>query len=83
MGGGEKRKTRNNRLRAACKGGQPGYGGGLGVAGVLEVGASRTWVVPGVMGTVEDIVDNLKGSSGIGLVDFIQVRPGCDGEGRG
>jgi len=46
------------------------------------MGASRTWVIPGVVGTVEDIVDNLKGSSRVGLIDLVQVRPGGDGEGR-
>ena len=53
------------------------------MAGILEVGASRTGVIPCVVGTVEDIVDNLKGSSRVGLIDFVQVRPGSDGEGRG
>ena len=53
------------------------------MAGVLEVGASRAWVVPCVVGTIKDIVDGLEGGSGVGLVDFIQVRPGCNREGRG
>ena len=85
-GGGSrsnKRKVGDNELRAGSNGGQPGYGGGLGVAGVLEVGASRAWVVPRVVGTVEDIVDDLKGGSGIGLIDLVQVGPGGDGEGGG
>ena len=56
---------------------------GLGAAGILEVGASRAGVVPSVVRTVEDIVDNLKGSSRVGLIDFIQVRPGGNREGRG
>ena len=47
------------------------------------MGASRTGVIPCVVGAVENVVDNLKGSGGIGLVDFVQVRPGCNGEGGG
>ena len=53
------------------------------MAGILEVGASRTWVIPRIVGAVEGIVDNLKGSLGVGLIDFIQVRPGGNGEGGG
>ena len=57
------------------------------------------WVTRGLWGTgcgwdtggrgfqfvvaVEDIVDDLKGSSRVGLVDFFQVRPGCGREGGG
>jgi len=56
----------------------------MGVAGILEVGASGTWVIPSVVGTIEDVVDNLKGSGRVGLIDFVQVRPGGNGEsGRG
>jgi len=32
--------------------------------------------------TVEDIVEDLKGSGGVLLIDSIQVGPGGDGEGR-
>ena len=53
------------------------------MAGILEAGASRAWVVPSVVGAVEDIVDNLKGSGRVGLIDFVQVGPGGDREGRG
>ena len=78
----KERETRDNKLRAGHNGGQPGYGRGLGAARILEAGASRNGVIPHVVGTVEDVVDNLKGSSGIGLIDFIQVRPGGNREGR-
>ena len=81
--GSKKRKTRDNELGAGSNGGRPGYSGGLGVAEILEAGASRTWVIPCIVGTVGDVVDNLKGSGGVGLIDFIQVRPGGDREGRG
>ena len=53
------------------------------MAGILEAGASRAWVIPHVVGAIEDIVDNLEGGSGVGLIDFIQVGPGGDREGRG
>jgi len=34
------------------------------------------------VGTVEDIVEDLKGSSRVLLIDSVQVGPGGDGEGR-
>ena len=84
-GGGriKKRKAGDNKLGTGGNGGRPGYGGGLGAAGILEAGASRAWVVPRVVGTVEGVVDDLEGSLGVGLVDFVQVGPGGDREGRG
>ena len=78
-----KRKARDDELGAGGNSGRPGYGRGLGVAGILEAGASRTWVVPRVVGTVEGVVDDLKGGSGICLIDFVQVGPGGDREGGG
>jgi len=63
--------------------GRPGDNGGrCGTGRVLETGASGTWVIPCVVGTVEDIVDDLKGSGGVLLVDGVQVGPRGDGEGR-
>ena len=50
--------------------------------GVLETGASGAWIIPSVVGTVEDIVDDLKGGSRVLLVDGVQVGPRGDGEGR-
>ena len=82
-GRSNKRKAGDDKLGAGSNGGQPGYGGGLGAAGILEAGASRTWVVLCVVGAVEGVVDDLEGGSGVGLIDFIQVGPGGDGEGRG
>ena len=84
-GGGrsKKRKAGDDELGTGSNSGRPGYGGGLGAAGVLEAGASRAWVIPCVVGAVEDVINNLKGSSRVGLIDFIQVRPGGNGEGRG
>ena len=84
-GGGrsKKRKAGDDELGAGGNGGRPGYGGGLGAAGILEAGASRTGVIPRVVGAVEGVVDDLKGGSGVCLIDFVQVRPGGDGEGRG
>jgi len=46
------------------------------------MGASRAWIVPSIVGTVEDVVDDLKGSGGVLLIDGIQVGPGGNGEGR-
>ena len=84
-GGGRsnKRKVGDNKLKAGGNGGRPGYGGGLGAAGILEAGASRTWVIPRIVGAVEGVVDDLEGGSGVCLIDFVQVGPGGNGEGRG
>jgi len=46
------------------------------------MGASGTWVIPSVVGAVEDIVDDLKGGGRVLLVDGVQVGPRGDGEGR-
>jgi len=66
-------------------GGRPGddRGRGAGDWGILELGASGTWIIPSVTGTVEDIVDDLKGGGGVLLIDGVQVGPGGDGDGRG
>jgi len=66
-------------------GGRPGDDGRqcVGGGGILEMGASGAWVIPSVAGTVEDVVDDLKGSGGVLLVDGVQVRPRGDGDGRG
>jgi len=66
-------------------GGRPGDDRGqcVGDWGILELGASGTWIIPSVTGTVEDVVDDLKGGGGVLLVDGVQVRPRGDGDGRG
>jgi len=66
-------------------GGRPGDNGGrcTGDGGILETGASGAWIIPSVVGTVEDVVDDLKGGSGVLLIDSVQVGPGGDGDGRG
>jgi len=64
-------------------GGRPGDDRGrCGTGRVLETGASGTWIIPSVVGTVEDIVDDLKGGGRVLLVDGVQVGPRGDGEGR-
>jgi len=66
-------------------GGRPGDDGGrcAGACGILETGASGAWIIPSVVGTVEDVVDDLKGGGGVLLVDGVQVGPRGDGDGRG
>jgi len=66
-------------------GGRPGDNGGrcAGACGILETGASGAWIIPSVVGTVEDVVDDLKGGGGVLLVDGVQVGPRGDGDGRG
>ena len=82
--GFEEGEAGDNKLRAGSNGGRPGDDRGrCGTGGVLETGASGTWIIPSVVGTVEDIVDDLKGGGGVLLVDGVQVRPRGDGDGRG
>ena len=65
------------------RGGRPGDNGGQrGIGGVLETRASGTWVIPSVVRTVEDVVDDLKGGGRVLLVDGVQVGPRGDGDGR-
>ena len=81
----EEGEAGDDELRAGGNGGRPGDDGGrcAGDGGILEMGASGAWIVPSVVRTVEDVVDDLKGSGRVLLIDGIQVRPGGDGDGRG
>ena len=47
-------------------------GGGRGVGGQ---------VVPGVVGAIEEVLDNLLGGDDVDLVDVVDGRPRGDGEG--
>ena len=49
-----------------------GMGGGRGVGG---------WVIPGVVGAVEEFLYNLLGGDDVDLVDVVDGRPRGDGEG--
>jgi len=77
-------------FRTGGNGGRPGDDGGrcagdrrrCETGGVLETRASGAWIIPSVVGTVEDVVDDLKGGGGVLLIDGVQVGPGGDGEGR-
>jgi len=70
---------------AGSNGGRPGDDGGRRAedGGILELGASRAWVIPSIAGTVEGVVDDLKGGGRVLLVDGVQVGPRGDGDGRG
>jgi len=46
------------------------------------VGASGAWIIPSVVGAVEDVIDDLKGSGRVLLIDGVQVGLGGNGEGR-
>jgi len=74
----------DDKLGAGGNGGRPGDDGGrcAGDGGILETGASGAWIVPSVVGIVEDVVDDLEGGGRVFLVDGVQVGPGGDGEGR-
>ena len=80
--GDDKLKT---EFGAGGNGGRPGDDRGrcAGDWGILETGASGTWIIPSVVGTVEDVVDDLEGGGRVFLVDRVQVRPRGDGDGRG
>jgi len=83
--GFEEGEAGDDKFRAGGNGGRPGDDGGQGAGdgGILELGASRTWIIPSVTGTVEGVVDDLKGGGGVLLVDGVQVGPRGDGDGRG
>jgi len=72
-------------FRTGGNGGRPGNDGGrcTGDGGILKTGASGAWIIPSVVGTVEDVVDDLKGGGRVLLIDGVQVGPGGDGDGRG
>jgi len=81
--GSKEGEAGDNELRTGGNGGRPGDDGRrYRFGGVLKMGASGTWVIPSVVGTVEGVVDNLKGSGGVLLIDSVQVGPGGNGEGR-
>ena len=46
------------------------------------MGASGAWIIPSVVGAIEDVIDDLKGGSRVLLIDGVQVRPEGNGEGR-
>ena len=48
-------------------------------AGAIE----GTWVIPGVVGTVEKVLDDLVGSSDVELINIIKLGPGGSGKGGG
>jgi len=87
--GFEEREAGDDELKlefgTGGNGGRPGDNGrrGAGHRRVLETGTSGTWVIPNVVGTVEDVVDDLKGGGGVLLVDGVQVGPRGDRDGRG
>jgi len=83
--GNKEGEAGDDELRAGGNGGRPGDDGGrcAGACGILEMGASGAWIIPSVVGTVEDVVDDLKGGGGVFLVDGVQVGPRGDGDGRG
>jgi len=83
--GCEEGEAGDDEFRTGSNGGRPGDNGRryAGDGGILETGASGGWIIPSVVGTVEDVVDDLKGSGGVLLVDGVQVGPRGDRDGRG
>jgi len=68
----KEREAGDDKLRAGGNGGQPGDDRRqCATGGVLKAGASGTWVIPSVVETVEDIVDDLKGGGRVLLVDGV------------
>ena len=83
-GGFKKGEAGDDEFGAGGNDGRPGDDGGRCAGdGVLETGASGAWIIPSVVGTVEDVVNDLKGGGGVLLIDGVQVGPGGDGDGRG
>ena len=40
------------------------------------------WVIPGVVGTVKEVLDNLVGSGNVELINVIKLGPRGSGKGR-
>jgi hypothetical protein len=68
--------------------GRGGDDGGRG-AGAISVGArgrvitSWTWVIPGIVGTIEVVLDNLVGGGDVNLVGVVDLGPISNRKGRG
>ena len=61
-----------------------GRGGGNAVTFTSRAGAIEgAGVVPGVVGTVEEVLYHLVGGSNVQLVDVVNLGPGDGGEGGG
>ena len=61
-----------------------GRGGGNTVTFASGAGAIEgTGIVPGVVGTVEKVLDDLVGGGDVKLVDIVNLRPRDSGEGGG
>ena len=60
-----------------------GRGRGNAVMFISGTGAIEgAWVIPGVVGTVEEVLDDLVGSGNVELISVIKLGPGGGGEGR-
>ena len=64
--------------------GDKGRGGGNAVTFASGAGAiERAGVVPGVVGTVEEVLDDLVGGGDVELVSVVKLRPRGGGKGGG
>ena len=62
--------------------GDEGRGGGNAVTFTSGAGAIEgAWVIPGVMRTVEEVLDDLVGGGDVKLINVIKLGPGGSGEG--
>ena len=43
----------------------------------------RTWVIPSVVGAIEEVLDDLVGVGNVQLVDVVNLGPGDGGKGGG
>ena len=90
-GGNEDRRggsDRDNRWRVDNKRGKEGEQANRGVwedrDGEAASGvAIWAWIVPGIVGTIEEVLNDLVGGSDVYLVDVINLRPRGDRKGRG
>ena len=61
-----------------------GRGRGDAVAFASGAGAIEgAWVIPGVVRTVEEVLDDLVGSGNVELINVVKLGPRGGGEGRG
>ena len=90
-GGNKDRRSGGNRDDGRRIDNEQGKEGGWADGRVREDGGSkwggcvavRTWIVPSVVGAIEEVLDNLVGGSDVYLIDVVNLQPRGDREGGG
>ena len=49
----------------------------------IENGGAGAGIIPGIVGTCEEVLNDLGGGDEVDLIDVVKLRPGGDGKGGG